>query len=199
MERETRGQRWPPAHVSIEKEEIQFRAHPEASWPHQLTAAHSVDPIESNGREKTSTMADVANLQTFFLLFTLDRTTNRTFWSKSPQSWKEFFFGRGILSLSLSRSNKEVFVLVCTEASIERSSMTFQDPPAVNILKFMRRIYVSFFSSLVFLSFFFFPRLYNSIAGRASVTVSIATMKWIKIRQGIVASNDLECETRRSI
>lgn len=76
-------------------------------------------------------------------------------WSKSPQSWKEFFFGRGILSLSLSRSNKEVFVLVCTEASIERSSMTFQDPPAVNILKFMRRIYVSFFSSLVFLSFFF--------------------------------------------
>lgn len=120
-------------------------------------------------------------------------------WSKSPQSWKEFFFGRGILSLSLSRSNKEVFVLVCTEASIERSSMTFQDPPAVNILKFMRRIYVRFFSSLVFLSFFFFPRLYNSIAGRASVTVSIATMKWIKIRQGIVASNDLECETRRSI
>lgn len=120
-----------PAHVSIEKE-IQFRAHPEASWPHQLTAAHSVDPIESNGREKTSAMADTAKLRTLFLLFTLVRKRSRRNesnfcrrhfhspgielrkipWNKS-RSWKEFFLrsfrssdlcpiGRRSLSLSLS-------------------------------------------------------------------------------------------------
>lgn len=128
------GARSEVAHVSTEKE-IQFRH-----------AARGASADSNWIREKISQRRPRRNESRPFVAAIFTLLGEQIPWNKSCGS-KEFFLrsfrpiGTGSLSLSLSRSNvffsnKEVFVLVCTER-LERSSMTFRDPPEKNILKFI--------------------------------------------------------------